>query len=237
MKKDKQFKIKFSKEKNTFNEIDESIKLCEKLTNKIESIQRLLFAESTSLMDLGIHVCKDDVVNPLRLNSNFSNSDTKEFVKTIYDDENLFIKRIMTLQKRPSRSPSLDRRMKKAIMKSTEIDRLKKEKEREEAEKRGKNLIFQAFSKKIEQYKQREAGPNVCVKPTSLELNLHIENFKLDQNYFEPFNNHAVHQLGQRRESTLKENQVQRSETLLDQRRGPRLMKHMTMPISNSMEA
>ena len=48
-------------------------------------------------MDLGIHVCKDDVVNPLRLNNNFSNSDTKEFVSTIYDDENLFIKRIMTI--------------------------------------------------------------------------------------------------------------------------------------------
>ena len=38
MKKDKEFKKKFSKEKNDFNEIDESMKLAEYLIKKIKAL-------------------------------------------------------------------------------------------------------------------------------------------------------------------------------------------------------
>jgi hypothetical protein len=38
MKRDKAFKIKFSKEKNSYSEIDESISLAEKLMSKIENL-------------------------------------------------------------------------------------------------------------------------------------------------------------------------------------------------------
>ena len=75
------------------------------------------------------------------------------------------------------------------MIKKTELERIKKEQEEHEKEKKsmvGKNVIFKAFNRKIMEM-QRKMGP-VFMKPSSLDLNLTIENYKLDSNYFEPVN-------------------------------------------------
>ncbi|CDW79328.1 UNKNOWN [Stylonychia lemnae] len=193
MKREKTIKQKFSKEKTTYNEIEESIELANILKTKIKEIQKRLYHESQKLLDLGIEICKDETANPLKFTASFSNKESQVFVKQIYDDENLFVKRMKSQQSRFAKSPTLEKKVKKAMMKRAELERLKKEQEEQEKEKQslvGKNVIFKAFNKRILEL-QRKVGP-VFMKPSSLDTNILIENFKLDQNYFEPVNTHMM---------------------------------------------
>ena len=126
MKRDKTFKIKFTKEKNEFKEIDDSIELADILKKKIKVIQKQLFEESQRLLDEAIDVCKDDVANPLKFQNAFSNYETEQFVKEIYEDENNFIKKVKMQMARFARAPSLEKKFKRSLLNKSELEELRK---------------------------------------------------------------------------------------------------------------
>lgn len=76
---------------------------------------------------MGIEVCKDDILNPMKFSASFSNKETSLFVEQIYSDENQFNLRIKNLKNRFSRSPTLEKKEKKEILKKAEVERVKKE--------------------------------------------------------------------------------------------------------------
>eukprot|EP00347_Sterkiella_histriomuscorum_P009136 403342382 len=193
MKRDKTFKQKFSKEKDNFHEIDESIELADILKKKIKEVQKQLFNESQRLLDSGIELCKDEVLNPLKFQNSFYNKETEEFVKLIFEDENSFLKKIRISMLKYNRTPTLEKKLKKSILGKTEMEKIRKQQEDAERKRAemGNNMIFKAFTKKVVDLRTK-LGP-VCIKPSSLDLNVHIENFKLDSNYFEPVNPSLAH--------------------------------------------
>lgn len=84
LKQDKIFRQKFSKEQSSFAEIDASVVLARNLILQVEELQKKLHYESKNYLDLGLEVCKDVILNPLKFNNSLANNETSQFIKQIY---------------------------------------------------------------------------------------------------------------------------------------------------------